>query len=245
MKTQAILFYIFLASLLASAMAQETEQNLESWKTFLEVTLTEETNTQSIEWIETNGTLEPAVAWTRFQSDKRITQPIVLGKIDAHNMVLDTSQTSQLSEQTVRLSVSAKQPIQNPARSFGIAYLSDSGNSGWRNFRPTQDWQSYDFTFRVPKAQDNSESYIAISGDFYGENKSTLIRTLKLEVKDMLPETKQELYTIKAGDSLSLIAQQFYGDGNLWQTIYEANLDTIDNPNALIVGNEIVIPLND
>ncbi len=49
-------------------------------------------------------------------------------------------------------------------------------------------------------------------------------------------------YTIKSGDSLSKIAREFYGDANDWQKIYQANKDTIKDPNLIHPGQKIIIP---
>ena len=49
-------------------------------------------------------------------------------------------------------------------------------------------------------------------------------------------------YTVAAGDSLSKIAKKFYGDGNKWQRIFEANRDTIKNPDLIHPGQVLKIP---
>lgn len=49
-------------------------------------------------------------------------------------------------------------------------------------------------------------------------------------------------YTVKSGDSLSKIAKHFYGDGNKWHRIYEANRDKIKNPDLIHPGQEFTIP---
>ena len=49
-------------------------------------------------------------------------------------------------------------------------------------------------------------------------------------------------YVVKAGDSLSAIAQEVLGDVNRWQEIWEANKQAIPDPNAIQVGQEILIP---
>jgi len=51
-----------------------------------------------------------------------------------------------------------------------------------------------------------------------------------------------QTYVVKAGDSLSKIAQAVYGDLNRWREIYEANKDKIPNPNVIEVGQELVLP---
>lgn len=50
-------------------------------------------------------------------------------------------------------------------------------------------------------------------------------------------------YTIEPGDTLIAIARGVYGDGALWERIYEANRATIgDDPATLKVGTRLVIP---
>ena len=49
-------------------------------------------------------------------------------------------------------------------------------------------------------------------------------------------------YVVIAGDSLWKIAQKQYGSGSLWRQIYEANKDTIQNPNFIQVGQVLNIP---
>ncbi len=47
-------------------------------------------------------------------------------------------------------------------------------------------------------------------------------------------------YTVKSGDTLSKISQQFYGSANHYMKIAAAN--GIDNPNLIQVGQELDIP---
>lgn len=49
-------------------------------------------------------------------------------------------------------------------------------------------------------------------------------------------------YTVVAGDTLSAIAQQWYGDATLWPRIFEANRDQISNPNLIFPGQTFRIP---
>jgi nucleoid-associated protein YgaU len=50
-------------------------------------------------------------------------------------------------------------------------------------------------------------------------------------------------YTVKDGDTLSNIAQKFYGDPDLYHKIYEANKDVIgDNPDLIKKGMVLTIP---
>jgi len=49
-------------------------------------------------------------------------------------------------------------------------------------------------------------------------------------------------YTVKAGDSLTQIAEMWYGSGKHWKVIQEANKSLITNPDNLRVGWRLRIP---
>lgn len=49
-------------------------------------------------------------------------------------------------------------------------------------------------------------------------------------------------YTVAAGDNLSKIAKHLYGDANKWNEIFEANKDTIGNPDRIKVGQVLRLP---
>lgn len=61
-----------------------------------------------------------------------------------------------------------------------------------------------------------------------------------------IPEKKQryitEGYIVKKGDTLWGIAEEFYGDGNLWKKIFDANNATISHQDKIAVGQVIKIP---
>jgi nucleoid-associated protein YgaU len=52
-------------------------------------------------------------------------------------------------------------------------------------------------------------------------------------------------YTVKSGDSLSAIAQSEYGDASEWRRIFEANRDSIDDPDLIHPGQELRIPADE
>lgn len=54
-------------------------------------------------------------------------------------------------------------------------------------------------------------------------------------------QASHQIYTVVAGDTLSKIANNFYGNAD-WETIYEANKDRMKSPSDLRVGQTIVIP---
>ena len=59
-----------------------------------------------------------------------------------------------------------------------------------------------------------------------------------LDIK--VEEGESRFYEVKAGDSLSKIAQHY--PGMTWQKIYEANKDVIKDPNVIHPGQKIKIP---
>ncbi len=56
-------------------------------------------------------------------------------------------------------------------------------------------------------------------------------------------ETCGGTYSVKSGDSLSVIADRLYKDAGTWSTIHTQNIDTIGpKPNAIRVGMRLRIP---
>src|SRR6185312_3203398 len=49
-------------------------------------------------------------------------------------------------------------------------------------------------------------------------------------------------YTVKPGDTLSKIAQEFYGKAGAYNKIFEANRDKLKDPDHIRAGQELVIP---
>jgi nucleoid-associated protein YgaU len=54
--------------------------------------------------------------------------------------------------------------------------------------------------------------------------------------------TSRRTYTVVKGDSLSAIAKREYGDANKWHAIYEANKDTIKDPDLIHPGQTLRLP---
>ena len=49
-------------------------------------------------------------------------------------------------------------------------------------------------------------------------------------------------YVVAKGDSLSKIAQHFYGDAQQWKRIFEANREHIKDPDLIHPGQTLQIP---
>ena len=56
--------------------------------------------------------------------------------------------------------------------------------------------------------------------------------------------TGGQTYTVKAGDNLSKISKQFYGDANEYMRIFYANRDKLNDPDRIQVGQQLNIPEN-
>ncbi|MGH3257645.1 MAG: LysM peptidoglycan-binding domain-containing protein [Streptosporangiaceae bacterium] len=55
-------------------------------------------------------------------------------------------------------------------------------------------------------------------------------------------QTQSRTYTVRAGDTLSEIAQRFYGRTADWTWIYNDNRSVIQNPNDIYAGEALKIP---
>jgi nucleoid-associated protein YgaU len=49
-------------------------------------------------------------------------------------------------------------------------------------------------------------------------------------------------HEVQKGETLSKIAQKYYGDASLYPKIFEANCDTVKDPNMIRVGQKLRIP---
>lgn len=54
-----------------------------------------------------------------------------------------------------------------------------------------------------------------------------------------------QIHTVAKGDTLSHIAQQFYGKAGKWQAIFEANRDQLADPDKILPGQVLKIPALD
>jgi nucleoid-associated protein YgaU len=65
--------------------------------------------------------------------------------------------------------------------------------------------------------------------------------TADITVDPSLP-VPEKIHEVAAGDTLSKIAKQFYGDANKHTKIFEANKDQLSDPNKIKVGQKLRIP---
>lgn len=62
------------------------------------------------------------------------------------------------------------------------------------------------------------------------------------DVKSGVESTAVKIREVKAGDTLSKIAKEEYGDANAYMKIFEANTDILKNPNMIQPGQKLKIP---
>jgi nucleoid-associated protein YgaU len=49
-------------------------------------------------------------------------------------------------------------------------------------------------------------------------------------------------HEVKSGETLSKLAQRYYGDASLYPKIFEANKDVLKDPDLIRVGQKLRIP---
>ena len=59
------------------------------------------------------------------------------------------------------------------------------------------------------------------------------------------PVSSMKTYTVKAGDTLSKISKEFYGNANEYMRIFNANKDQLSDPDKIKPGQELKIPAMD
>lgn len=62
------------------------------------------------------------------------------------------------------------------------------------------------------------------------------------QVESVVESTAAITYEVKSGDSLSKIAKHHYGKSSLWHAIFEANSETLSDPDKIYPGQILIIP---
>jgi nucleoid-associated protein YgaU len=70
-----------------------------------------------------------------------------------------------------------------------------------------------------------------------GENASDIEADIKVRNTSIYAR-----HTVDKGESLSLIAKDYLGDVMAYKAIFAANSDTLEDPNKIFPGQELVIP---
>ena len=73
-----------------------------------------------------------------------------------------------------------------------------------------------------------------------GENPRDIEADIKVRNKSIYAK-----HTVEKGESLSKIAKEYLGDVMAYKQIFAANSGTLDDPNKIFPGQELVIPFPD
>lgn len=88
------------------------------------------------------------------------------------------------------------------------------------------------------------ESAILVAGNIQGVEKIVADDLKAPPPAPEEPEEKVEFYEIASGDTLGAIAKRYYGSAGKYMKIFEANRETISDPNKIYPGQKIRIPLD-
>lgn len=67
-------------------------------------------------------------------------------------------------------------------------------------------------------------------------------QNIKTELEKNENNSEKKSYVVKAGDTLSRIAKNEYGNANDWDKIYQANKDKLTSPHKIKIGQELILP---
>ena len=110
----------------------------------------------------------------------------------------------------------------------------------------TGTWANFRFSISAggvsPTPQGTLELFEHSGAD--GSEIGTVVIPITLGPNLMAPDDYHGFaqYEVVAGDTLSAIAQTWYGNVTLWPRIYEANRNQIMDPNLIFVGQVLRIP---
>jgi nucleoid-associated protein YgaU len=86
------------------------------------------------------------------------------------------------------------------------------------------------------------EEHAGEKASFEEDTQPRLEEQMVTEVRPSGGHDGGQTYTVEQGDTLSSIAEHFYGDANAYMKIWEANRDKLDNPDVIQPGQELFIP---
>lgn len=94
-----------------------------------------------------------------------------------------------------------------------------------------------------PAAVEEKSKAVAKAATPAPEKSQPLLASTTKPVKPANPVDQQ--YVVKVGDTLSKLAERFYNSTSKWEKIFEANRESLKNPNYIYIGMKLVIPADD
>lgn len=121
-------------------------------------------------------------------------------------------------------------------RPLGTLPVDEQGN--WRTDLPQVDTGVY--TLRIDEIDAGGEVVSRIETPFQREDPDTVAAAMADETSD--PEFTIATRTVQPGNTLWAIARDRYGEGILYVQVFEANRDSIRNPDLIYPGQVFVLP---
>jgi nucleoid-associated protein YgaU len=90
------------------------------------------------------------------------------------------------------------------------------------------------------ESADNKEKAVLLAGNVKGVTK---VNADALNAPTPPAAAEVKYYVVQSGDSLSKIAQEFYGKASEYPRIFEANREVIKDPNLIYPGQKLRIPM--
>lgn len=108
----------------------------------------------------------------------------------------------------------------------------------WRTDLPQVDTGVY--TLRVDEVSDEGEVLSRVETPFLREEPTEI--AAQMAAQTALPDFRVAVTTVQPGATLWAIAEQTFGDGILYVKVFEANRDTIRDPDLIYPGQVFLIP---
>ncbi len=148
---------------------------------------------------------------------------------DAQSENLFREQRQKVEEQLVKMAVDSSPEVTR------IRNSAQAQESAWNREKTQLQNQIARLEEQLQAARSSSVSTTPPSRTT--QETTTPTRTTQATTSD-----ETVIYTVTKQDTLSKIAGRFYRDTSKWTIIYEANKDTLPDPNSLKVGQSLVIP---
>jgi NitT/TauT family transport system substrate-binding protein len=95
-----------------------------------------------------------------------------------------------------------------------------------------------------PQIPDAKATPVAVEEKVKPAAKQVPGSTDKAQASAPVSRSGSQEYTVKPGDTLSRLAQQFYNSPSQWGKIYEANKEVLKNPDYIYIGMKLMIPMD-
>ena len=96
--------------------------------------------------------------------------------------------------------------------------------------------------YAIVDTVEEKEELILLAGNTPGVAKVEDAVKVKPEGAEEVSTGSPNFYTVAAGDTLNDIAQRELGDGERFMEIFQANRNTLSDPNSISVGQTLRIP---